>query len=116
MRGKILFENIPWLAQPEGTVIGTGRPVIVISPRPWGDAVQVVPLTSSERRCNDEFDHHVSFLLEGAVSTALCEQVRTVDIHHLRPSNRSDCPEGTMKRIDRQVKKILGLEEQVCSR
>lgn len=109
IRGGIYYEFAPGGRERKG-VIMSGRPVVVVSPRPWGDVVQVVPLTTSAKRCADGLEHHVPVQLGEEESVALCEQVRTVDKSYLRKWPVGVCSAETMRVIDAQLKKILGME------
>lgn len=111
MRGTIYYEASP-ASSIEG-VISSNRPVVIISPRPMGNSIQVVPLTAQLDRVNDKFEHHITFENRGRTSTALCEQIRTVNVEHLGRFPIGFCPEDAMKKIDAAVAKILGLSENL---
>lgn len=109
IRGGIYYEAAPSSKERKG-VIMSGRPVVLVSPRPWGDVVQVVPLTTSAKRRADGFPHHIPVRFGDEESVALCEQVRTVDRSYLRKWPIGVVSTQTLGEIDTQLKRILGLE------
>ena len=109
IRGGIYYEAAPSSKECKG-VIMSGRPVVLVSPRPWGDVVQVVPLTTSAKRRTDGFPHHIPVMLGEEENVALCEQVRTVDLSYLKKRLIGAVSTQTLCEIDAQLKRILGLE------
>ena len=107
IRGGIYYEDIP--SEKVVGIQGSQRPVVVVSPHPWGGAVQVVPLTAQKHYINDEHEHHVTVSVGKRLSVALCEQIRTVSTKYLRKYPMAVCSLDTMQRIDAQVARVVGL-------
>lgn len=105
IRGCIFYENTE--APERFGIINTGRPVVVVSNRIFGKAVQVVPLTSSEAKLSQEDDLHVPVCVNGRDSIALCEQIRTVHIQELSRAPKGRCSDDELAQIDAALEEML---------
>lgn len=105
-KGLIYFENVQ-MPQRYG-IIASHRPVVVVSERPSGEAVQVVPLTTSTHKMDGLFCH-VPIETTGRCSVALCEQVRTATVSELSRFPKGFCSAGEMKKIDAALRRLFAL-------
>lgn len=107
IKGCIFYENsdVPL----RNGIIGSRRPVVVVSRRIYGNIVHVVPLTTSEQRLKDSEirSFHVPVDVNGRQSVALCEQIRTVNLEELSRSPRGVCTAGEIAAIDAALAEIL---------
>ena len=105
IRGCIFYENTG-CASRKG-IIDTSRPVVVVSNRIFGKVVQVVPLTSSEKKLMETNELHIPVCVNYRDSIALCEQIRTVHIEELSRAPKCRCTEEELRAIDTALKKML---------
>lgn len=105
-RGEIYFERTmnPALIKPG--VQSSGRPVIIVSKTIYGTIVNVVPLTTN---CSHgDVDCNVGIESTGRASTALCNNIRTVNVTNLG-DKLGECSEEEMALIDEALMTALGL-------
>ena len=104
IKGCIFYENAEGPLR-EG-IIGSNRPVVIVSHRMYGDVVQVVPLTTSVHKFDDK-KNHVSVNVNGRDSVALCEQIRTVNMHELSRAPKGICTADELRAINVALAEIL---------
>ena len=104
IKGLIFYENAE-IPIREG-IISSNRPVVIVSQRMFGDVVQVIPLTSSDRRF-DGMKHHVNVDVDGRKSVALCEQIRTVNTKDLSRMPKGICSKEEIDRIDSALAEMI---------
>lgn len=111
IKGCIFYENSD--APLRNGIIGSRRPVVVVSRRIYGNIVHVVPLTTSEQRLKDSEirSFHVPVDVNGRQSVALCEQIRTVSLEELSRSPRGVCSNAEIHAIDEALKEMFFKEE-----
>ena len=108
MKGLVFFENTEVPVRPG--IISSNRPVVIVSDRAVGGCVQVVPLTTSEAKLNDESGFHIPIESTGRSSVALCEQIRTVPLTELGRMPKAVCSESEIDAIDAAVCALFGFD------
>ena len=91
----------------------SGRPAIIVSSDVsnwYSNTVEVVYLTTRPKKA---MPVHVHIEATGRPSTALCEQVHTVDARRLG-HQYGRCSQAEMQEIDKALKVSLGLVEKRC--
>lgn len=86
-----------------------GRPAIIVSNdmnNTYGNTIEVIYLTTQAKK---DLPTHVTIRSAQKVSTALCEQVHTVDIDRIS-DYVADCTEQEMQAIDAALMISLGIE------
>ena len=103
-----------WYVEKSDDTVGheqrSGRPAIVVSSEEVnrGGTVEVVYLTTKPKPASEM---HVSVFACNKISTALCEQVTTVDKRRLKRKNGTVC-KGEMERIDRAMAMSIGISAE----
>ena len=105
IRGCIFYENTG--AASRNGIIDTGRPVVVVSNRIYGKAVQVVPLTSSDKKKMETNNLHIPVCVNTRDSIALCEQIRTVHIAELSRAPKGRCTDEEIRAIESALKTMF---------
>lgn len=93
-----------------GSEIATGRPAIIVSNSEINmhmNTVEVVYLTTRPREI---FPSHVVIKSSGVLSTAICEQISTVDIKRIK-NKVGECTPEEMEKIDIALLSSLGLDK-----
>lgn len=93
-----------------GSEIATGRPAIIVSNSVINknmNTIEVVYLTTRPREIRPT---HVVIKSSGVLSTALCEQVSTVDINRIK-DKVGECTPEEMEKIDIALLSSLGLDK-----
>lgn len=105
-RGDIFYvEKFPTC----GSEQNTGRPAVIVSndrANKFSRTVEIVYLTSQPKTWNPT---HAIITSTDMTSTALCEQVTTIDVERLR-NYKCSCTEEEMIAIDRGILCSLGIE------
>ena len=92
-----------------GSEIATGRPAVIVSNQSINNykyTVEVVYLTTRAKPMKSE---HVTIQASKTISTALCEQISTIDVSRIG-DKMGECTPEEMERIDIALLSSLGLD------
>lgn len=113
-RGEIRYENSN--APQRFGIINSHRPVVIVGITE-GNAVQVVPLTTSPAKmigCNTAY--HVQVISSGKPCIALADQIRTVPKSEIGSALIGRCTAKEIAKIDACLCSMLGIPNQVIKK
>jgi mRNA-degrading endonuclease toxin of MazEF toxin-antitoxin module len=93
-----------------GSEIATGRPAIIVSNSEINRHMNTVEVVYLRTRPREIFSSHVVIKSSGVLSTAICEQISTVDIKRIK-NKVGECTPEEMEKIDIALLSSLGLDK-----